>query len=184
MEFLDNIWVKWRFGPNSPCVVPNSPIVSVLECETSVMLSLLISGKFIKFTMWTDIMFWPDGHYRLGRSLINESKDLVYVGQHDLRIKALSKGNTKALNKGNTYLSSMRTTSYFSCMYQRVTRVNLVITITFQCSSFPYALTHVCVHRNKRSFIHSFILHMWSIKYVRTLVLIDSKINCIIILNS
>ena len=38
--------------------------------------------------------------------LIHESHDLAFVGQHDLRIQAL--------NKGNTYLSSMRSVSYLS----------------------------------------------------------------------
>ena len=77
-----------------------------------------------------------------------------HVEQHDLRIKSLNESK---------YLSLMRSGSYLSCCkryayIQGVTRVNFVINITLQGSSFPV-----------RSWIgiysHS-VIHLIWIKYV------------------
>ena len=85
----------------------HSPIVSAMECKASILLSIHSSGELKRCITWTNDMLPLGGHYGLGRRLIHESQDLVYVGQYDLR--------TKALNKGNAYLPSVRSVSYLSC---------------------------------------------------------------------
>ena len=84
-----------------------SPIGRALDCEANVLRSIHSSGELKRCIAKTANMFLPGVHYGLGRCLIHESQDLASVGQHDLRIKAL--------NKGNLYLPSMRSVSYLSC---------------------------------------------------------------------
>ena len=81
-----------------------SPIGNALECEAGVLRSIHSSGQ-IKCTLHGPTTC--SGHYGLKRCPIHESQNLASMGQHDLRIKAL--------NKGNTYLLSMRSVIYLSC---------------------------------------------------------------------
>ena len=66
-----------------------SPLVSALECEVSVLCSIHISGVCIT---WTDNMLWLGEHY--GGVLFMSVRIWHLWGKHDLRIKALNKGNT------------------------------------------------------------------------------------------
>ena len=71
----------------------NCPMISVLECEPSVLLSIHSSGELIGCITWTDKMPRLSGHYGLGWHLIHEFQESASVGQHDLWIKHLIKGN-------------------------------------------------------------------------------------------
>ena len=95
--------------------------------------NLLITHALTRWALW----IIPKSHY------------MVYVGQHDFRIKTL--------NKGNTYLSSMRSVSYLRCCWtcayiQEVTRSKSRYKHYASDSSFSFS-THV--NKDKRSFIHS-----------------------------
>ena len=82
------------------------------------------------YTKATTYKFWTGELF----IIIHEFHDLATIGQHGLQIKVL--------NKGNTYLSSMRSISYTSCI-KKNTRVHLIISIMLQGS--PCAITHNCV---------------------------------------
>ena len=81
-----------------------SPIGSALKCEASVQRSMHSSGELKGALRGPITCSDPVG---LWWCLIHESQDLASLGR-DLRIMAL--------NKGNSYLPSMRSVSYLSCM--------------------------------------------------------------------
>ena len=101
-------------------------------------------------------MLWPGGHYELGRCLVHKSWE--YVGRHDLQIKALKK-------------------VILICHQwdiQRVTQVNLIISITLQGNSFL-----VCSYMSYNiSLNHSWIGRSVYIPYQSKLLSYPSGVFC------
>ena len=75
-----------------------------VKCEASVPRSIHSSRELKRCIMLAEQHVQVNV---MGGVLYHMSHDLAYVGRHDLRIKAL--------NKGNTYSPSMRSVSYLSC---------------------------------------------------------------------
>ena len=86
-------------------------------------------------------MHWPSEHYGLERFLIHRSHDLAFVGQHDLQIKTLRKKTISFFYQWDpsVYLRCCQTYAYI----QGIARVNFVISITLEGSSFPVRI-HIC----------------------------------------
>ena len=116
-----------------------------------VLRSICSSGELKKCITWTDNMVdrWALWTWEVSYSWVS-GFGLIFRSRHLIKVMSIS-----AIND----IHQLSSLSLNICIHLRSCRANLAISISLLGSSFPVHFTRVCVNRDKRLFIYSFILN-------------------------